>query len=76
MTSDRTQQISLRIDPEIISLARRIAAVRGVSTSELLRRAWACYAACANENLSEGLSLAVVDTRRKNKVLKLIKFAR
>lgn len=75
MTGDRTQQITLRIDPETIQLARRVAAIQGISTSELLRKAWVCYSICANENLPEGMSLAIVDTRRKNKVLKLIKFA-
>ncbi len=68
-------QVVLRIDPDIIREARSQAQARGLSTSELLRKAFNCYRVCASENLHEGHSLAIVDTTKRNRVVRFVKLA-
>ncbi len=75
MTGARTQ-VNLHLDPATIAAMRKRAQSQGVFTAELLRRAWACYLACADENLPEGYSLAIVDTSKsRNKIVRYVKFA-
>ncbi len=75
MTGARTQ-VNFYMDADTFRAVRKRAQAQGVFTSELLRRAWACYMACADENLPKGQTLAIVDTSTgRNKIVKYVKFA-
>ncbi len=68
------QVVALRIDHETIADVRREAVERGIPASVLLRQALGLRRAC--QGLDEGQELAIVDTARRNKVVRFLKLTR